>query len=257
MNMNNIFSGKRFIYLINRDLTGSLVKILIVSGAVAGVLLPISAYMAYTGNAPGRMYYSFFKNILFIAGLIITSSSFWEMHRKTSVQSYLLLPASNFEKFSSRLFLTSIGFSILVVIGLFLFSCFSEGLNTLLFKRHNILFNPFSTYIWITIARYIVIQSIFLLGAVYFKKHNFLKTVNTILITIFILTVLGLILIKIEYADFFHNFYTIEESQIRLFTSYGSPLQKVLQIIFWVLPAPLFWTIAYFRLKEAEVKNAI
>jgi hypothetical protein len=45
--------------------------------------------------------------------------------------------------------------------------------------------------------------------------------------------------------------------KIPLNTSSFTNLIKTLKILYWLVPAPLFWTISYFRIKEVEVKNAI
>lgn len=264
MKINNSISIDRLGYLLKKDIAGIVSKTLIVTGAVAAFILFISALNAYNRPDSGQFYFRFFKDILFIGGFIITAGSFTDMHRKETAQSFLLLPASTFEKFLSRLILTSVGFAVLTIAGMMLLSYISEGINVLIFSRHNGLFNPLNKNVWLLVAHYMVIQSIFFFGSVYFRKYNFIKTVNVIFLFVILVSIVLFLFLRIVFFDFFSNFFQMNSTafffhwgNLNVYPENLSSLVTFIKISYWIIPAPLFWVISYFRVKEAEIKNAV
>jgi hypothetical protein len=264
MKTTNIISPNRLLYLLKRDILSNINTTLIVFGAVTAVIYIISAIMAYNNAPSGQLYFSLFTNLLFVGGFIVTSMIFKEMHKKETAQNYMLLPASNFEKFFSRLLISTIGYALITVIGITVISYLSEGVNSLIFKRHNVIFNPFTEMVWKLMAHYLVAQSIFFLGAVFFRKYHFIKTINVIFLIQLSLSIIAGIFIRIIFFDYFDGFFNLNEINFQIqwdALKINPELIKRLittgKILYWLVPAPLFWTISYFRLKEAEVKNAI
>ena len=264
MKTTNIISPRRLFSLLKRDILSNINTTLITFGAVTAVIYLISAITAYNSAPSGQLYFTLFTNLLFAGGLIVTSMIFKEMHRKETAQNYLLLPASNFEKFFSRLLISTVGFAMITVIGITAISYLSEGVNTLIFKRHNVLFNPFSKMVWTLMAHYMVAQSIFFLGAVFFRKYHFIKTINVIFLIQISVSIIAALFVRIVYFDLFDGFFRIGNTsllfqweKLSLDASSFTGLLNTLKILYWLVPAPLFWTIAYFRIKEVEVKNAI
>lgn len=260
----NIISPNRLLYLLKRDIFSNINTTLIAFGAVTAVIYLISAIMAYNSAPSSQLYFSLFTNLLFGGGLIVTSMVFKEMHKKETAQNYLLLPASNFEKFFSRLLISTIGFALITLVGVTAISYLSEGVNTLIFKRHNVLFNPISKIVWTLMAHYLVAQSIFFLGAVYFRKYHFIKTINIIFFIQISITIITALFARIVYFDLFDGLFKIGNTslliqwdELPLTANSFTNLVKSIKIIYWLVPAPLFWTISYFRIKEIEVKNAI
>ena len=264
MKTTNIISPRRLLHLLKRDVLNNITTTLIIFGAVTAVIYLISALTAYNRAPSGQLYFSLFTNLLFIGGLIVTSMVFREMHRKETAQNYLLLPASNFEKFFSRLLISTVGFAAVTLVGLTIISYLSEGVNTLIFNRHNQIFNPFTKTVWMLMAHYFVAQSIYFLGAAYFRKHNFIKTINIIFLILISVSILGALFFRIIYFDIFDTFFGIKDTslmiqwdKISLAPKTIETLINIAKALYWLIPAPLFWTIAYFRIREAEVKNAI
>jgi hypothetical protein len=264
MKSTNIFSPGRLIHLLRRDTLSNINTTLIVFGAVTAVIYLISFITVYNNAASGQLYFTLFTNILFAGGLIVSSMMFKEMHRKETAQNYLLLPVSNFERFFSRLLISTIGFAALSLIGVTAISYLSEGVNMLIFKRHNVFFNPFNKTVWLLMAHYFVAQSIYFLGAVYFRKNNFIKTINIIFLATISLSILGALFTRIVYFDLFEGFFRIGNTSLlfqwenlSLDSKSFTVLINSLKVLYWLVPAPLFWTIAYLRIRETEVKNAI
>ncbi len=264
MKATNFILPGRLLHLLKRDILSNINTTLIALGAVTAVIYLISALTAYNRAASDQLYFSLFTNLLFAGGLIATSMIFKEMHRKETAQNYLLLPASNFEKFFSRLLISTIGFALITLIGITVISYLSEGVNSLIFKRHNEVFNPFTKTVWILIAHYLVAQSIFFLGSVYFRKYHFIKTINIIFLIQISTAVITALFVRIVYFDLFEGLFRIGNTglliqweELPLTSGSFTNLIKTIKILYWLIPAPLFWTISYFRIKECEVKNAV
>ncbi len=131
-----------------------------------------------------------------IGGLAITSRIFHEVHSPTTCYQFLTLPATTFEKFGAAWLVTTIGYTVAAMLAIVLLSFSVETLSALIKGSWSqfALFNPFKTEIFGLISRYLFYQSIFMLGAIYFVKNNFLKTVLAyILIVISLLISIGLI----------------------------------------------------------------
>lgn len=264
MKINNFLSTKRIFLLIKRDVLSKKTAILAVSGAIfAGVYLN-SLINIYSSSPSGTLYFSLFVNILYISGFIITSLQFKEIHKKETSQNYLLIPASTLEKFLSRLIISTLGFSAAALAGLTLMSYTAEGINTLVFGRHSMVFHPFSREVFLVIAHYFIFQSIFFLGAVYFRRFNFIKTINSIFLFLFALTILSAVFTRIVYHDIFNGFFRPDSISFQLHlhsmmtvSDRFRILIRTVEILYWIIPAPFFWTVSYIRLKEAEVKNAL
>lgn len=264
MKATNIISHRRLLYLLKRDVLSNITTTFIILGAVTAVIYLTSALSAYNRSPSDQLYFTLFTNFLFAGGLIVTSMIFREMHRKETAQNYMLLPASNFEKFFSRLLLSTVGFAVITLVGLTLISYLSEGINALIFNRHNQVFNPFTKMVWKLMPHYFVAQSIYFLGAAYFRKYNFIKTINVIFLILILVSILGALFFRIIYFDFFDTFFGIKDTslmiqwdKISLAPETIDTLINIAKVLYWLIPAPLFWTISYFRIKEAEVKNAV
>jgi hypothetical protein len=248
----NSYNPQRQLLLLRRQLSVSQQNWLIAAGAIFGVLLIISVLMAtfMPGSLPEIQ--GFYLAAFTFGGLIFTSLIFKELHSPHRSYFFLTLPASSLEKLVGAWLITSplyiLGFTLLSFI-IYFISFLISGL-------------PFSLSYFFnerlgeSILSYIVIQTIFLWGAVYFRKNNFLKTVLTVL-------VLG-ILLSI-YATALR--YLLLDNQMLLFvkeedlvvapgfppSAFPSDLVKpIFQFTIWAL-GPYMLLMTYFTLKEREV----
>ncbi len=160
--------------------------------SVGGFLLLISIlpYISDMINLTGGGFSSIRDTAIFfyvLGGLLLTSMIFNEIHTPNSAFQFLTLPATTFEKLASVWFATTIVYTLAAISGIFVLSVIYEtveGINLGIWSRFS-LFNPFQPQILSTILSYLFYQSIFLLGAVYFRKNNFLKTF-LVIITFFL-----------------------------------------------------------------------
>jgi hypothetical protein len=119
-----------------------------------------------------------------------------------------------------------------------------KGINTGLWTPFNI-FNPFTSDVLSTILGFFFYQSIFLLGAVYFKKNNFIKTLLVMIVvvlgTLFVLNIGLLIFGLSQNQEFFVN--------IQLGAFWLTPLKYIIGTVLTVF----FIWLSYVQLKNKQV----
>ncbi len=256
---------KRLTLLIKRDFLTGYRGVLIAMASVAGLVILISA-LSNIGRENGNFHTGLFTALLIVGGCIVTSLAFREIHQGERSYFYLTLPGSSFEKFLSKLLVTSIGYVVGTLVFYSLVALASEGINHLIFGYTHPLFNPFTVEVLRIAALYLVIQAIFLTGSAYFKKLAFLKTV--LIWNLFIIgTALtaGFTAWLIFRGDYLVGGMVKPEIEILLnrlnytgtidvfFVKVGGGFWLALKILFWAVLAPVCWLISYFRLTETEV----
>jgi len=243
---------KRLALLIKNDIMMHRHTVYIVIGTIIGILLLfnlISPHNIYTINTdPTAMLW-----ILFLGGIWVTSLTFRELYDKEKNYLFLLLPCSNLEKLLNKLILTAIIYPLVVVILYTAFYWLIAIFTKLLYHFTPALFDPFQATIWLNVASYIVIQSVFFLGAIYFKSHPIIKTFLCLIILGIIISIFtfitGIFLFK---SLFVHGIFFLPNFRT-LITPVEKSLADVIHITFWIVLAPTCWIISYLRLKEFEV----
>ena len=236
---------KRLWFLIRNDVLFFYRSTLISVGTVTAVLLLFFLVSTASGRQSGT-YLSIFGLILFFGGFLFTSSSFSDLHDKHKCTLFLTLPGSNLEKFLGKLILTSVGYAVGVLVFFYLFTLLVSGLNLLLFKRSLTPFNPFQVAVFEYIGAYLVTQSIFLLGAIFFKTRAFIKTVLSISGFFLALTVFTFFVLWIFYKDLFTGRVVIETFHFESIAHSRHMIATIVQILFWVVLAPFFWLVGYY-----------
>jgi hypothetical protein len=255
MGKNNVFNPKRFCQLLRNDIFKQYRTILVSAGAIVGVLLAI-ILLSHNSSQYWNFHEVFYPLVLFIGGFIITSLSFTDLHHPQKSYIFLTLPCSIFEKFISKLFLTSIGYIIGSSLLYYLFSVIARGVSNLLFGEAFMLFNPFDQTIIHSMKVYLVTQSIIFFGAVYFKKNHLVKTIFSVFLFSIIMSLFTGLIIRIVFEPYF------EITHFEFFSNAGFNHQlesffenfvKAIEIFFWWIMTPYFWIVSFLRLKETEV----
>ena len=78
--------------------------------------------------------------------------------------------------------MTSVGFAAGTLVFMSAAAAASEALDRLLFGVGHGFFNPFTPAVLQAVVRYLVLQSFFLLGSIWFRKLAFVKTVLWIVV---------------------------------------------------------------------------
>lgn len=181
----NQFSMERFQLVLKRTIV--LNQRMWMTGflSVAGFLLAIAILPIFSSERSGFIAVQELSLFFYVlGGLALTSMIFNEIHSPTKAFQFLTLPSTTFEKLAAAWFTGSVIYTIAVFAGIFVLSVLIEtfkGINTGYWGSMNV-FNPLAPEAIDTVLRYFFYQSIFLLGAVYFKKNNFLKTFLVIVV---------------------------------------------------------------------------
>jgi hypothetical protein len=273
-----LFKIRRFKWLLLRELAYGYRGLLIAMAAVAGTLIVVSAIGALLRSAAGAPlgaetgdgYFGLFQFLLFLGGFIVTSLAFREVWQNGSGVAYLMLPGSLLEKFLVKLLMTSVGLAAGTLVFLSATTAASEAVDRLLFGVGHGLFNPFTSTVFQTVVRYLVLQSFFLLGSIWFRKLAFVKTVLSIVVFAIAMAIVFTIAIRIGLASHFAlgpgrgmrlggwAFDLDGKGLQNLFKAGGKGYQgamafKIAAEALFLALAPASWLAAYFRLGEAEV----
>ena len=256
MKTNAFFNLQRMGWVLKRDLLTSLRPALIAFGGAFGLLLILNQLMV-ASNGPDvteNYHMIFYALTMYIGGFILTSRAFGELHRPLSRISFLNLPASVLEKFLSMLLLTSLGYGLLVWISYPIYMWVTTGLAEWWFGRSFRTFSMFDYHALLHLKLYLVIQSVFLLGAATFNRFALPKTLISLFIANMILSAVAFLFMRVVFFDFENFLEKGPPPPDKAFIEFvEGTLWNWVQNIFWILVAPFFWVVTYFKLKEREV----
>lgn len=254
-NKNNLFSFRRLFLLGKRQIAGNLSGLLIAFAAIAGALLVISLLSGYSNPASlsrlGPLYYV----VLFIGGFVFTSNIFAEMSTPQRSIPYLTLPVSKLERLTNAWLLTAVIYPILALLVIALI----VGLAHLLLgvpMQAGTMGVVWSQNALSIVLIYVITQSVFLFGAIYFRKHNFIKTllslfVFQIIISIFMAFTVYLLFGKFQFSEEVMVQQTnLSPAMERFFTH---TLVEIAKIGFNYLMVPFFLMLTWFGIKERQV----
>jgi hypothetical protein len=275
MQTNNVFSAGRFGLYIRKHLVDNY-RIYGMSIIVLTVLLLIMLLLNLSDNfrvepAMTRLIPLYFIG-MFMTGLIFTSLSFSELANKPQGIDYLLFPASQLEKYFSTLLVTTIGFQLIYHLAFYLAYLGIDAILVLHKGQHmkNDLYEAFSHgplvyfyYIWF------FAQAVMLLGAIYFQKYSFIKTVF-----LFAIFILSLYFLNTAFSYIFFGMRMVGWNgqfpfvgvnvmlgehpsqyapQIHKFLMLPSSVRDGLLFFAKYLVTPILWTLAYMRLRDREM----
>lgn len=250
--INNSFSVSRFQLVLKRFLALNQRTWLIGFLCVAGFLLAVAVLPTMSElmsvQRPGFIAIRGFTLSLYtLGGLILTSMLFNEIHSPTKAFQFLTLPSTTSEKLFAAWFTGSVIYTVVSMVSIVVLSLLVEvikGVNLGIWTPFNI-FNPFTADVISTILSFFFYQSIFLLGAVYFKKNNFIKTllvmIVVILTALFVLNIGLLIFGLSQNQEFFVN--------IQLGAFWLTPLKYIIGTLLTIL----FIWLSYVQLKNKQV----
>lgn len=262
--MNEQFTWHRLGLLIRNDIVGGYRPILC-TFAVLAIIMMLSAIPSVGfGHIDHGFYFDWFVGMLCIWGSIAASFTFHGLHDKTKNESYLLLPASALEKTIARILKISVIFVTYLLLFTTLISLVTEGINLLAFGRYNSLFNPFDQEVWICIGTFLVVQSMFFLGAAWFRTLHWFKTVLSVSVIGIGLGVLTLVAFRILFADFFiglvvpsPGFFVAMANIYSSNKDLWDTVWMVLKVLYFSVLAPFCWFVAWLRVKETQVSHGI
>lgn len=241
----NQFNINRLSNFLQRQVALNLPPMLIAAGALFGTLLVVSLLVGYFNPSEVRDLKGFYLAAFFIGGYIFTSRIFAELHSPQKSYFYLTLPVSTLEKLTGSWLLSSpvyvVVFSLMIFIVYFITSIVAGNYASLpeMFDRHY----------FTAVGAFMVTQTVFFLGASYFRNHNFLKTLLALFVIQIIVGAYGGLLGWMLFGgeglnsnDFSGGFKYFVDTTV----------PQVAHIFFWYLLAPFLLVVSYFSLKERQ-----
>lgn len=272
MQANNILSAGRFSAYLKKHLVDNYrfygMAVVVITGLALLLLTFVGIIEANFSRYSDLL--PFYLIGLYVTGFIFTSMSFNELGNKPRGIDYLLLPASHLEKFLTTLLITTVGFLLVYHVAFFLAAKVLDTIISIRTGRHikNDLFE-FRHSMWLLNYYFWVIgQSVFFLGAVYFHKYSFIKTTFWVILFCVFLYLLNGLFVQI----FFHGKMADWRAHVP-FVGIGLSVQpegdpimyrqefitlpkEMIDVFIFIgkyLIAPMLWTVAYFRLKDKEI----
>ena len=251
--MNEIFSIDRFRLLL-RSYGMGIYRPLITLTLTLAFLLGILSILGDKSN--DGFYVSSFAALLYILGLIFTSRAFRELHDKARNSAFLLLPASTFEKTLARLVILTVGLIMYLLFLVSLVSLIVEPLNHLLFNQTRELFHPMEADAWKTIPGYLFLQSIYFLGAAWFRSGHLVKTTLALILANLAISLFSFLVLRLLFAPYWEYAGDLNISFADMPGSYGGVAQALL-FTFAALWVAICWYVAFLRVREAQVSDGI
>ena len=249
--MNDQLSLQRLAWVIRADVLRNYRSWLVATGTAAMVAFAISLFGAYDRNVGNEFYYVLFSVALFAGGPLLTSQIFADMHGRATNTALLLLPASALEKTLSRLLLMTVGFVAYLAVFTMVLSWVLEGINAVVFGVSRELYTPLEGA-WVIVPHYLVVQSLFFLGAAWFRKLNYIKTIGSLLLIAW-----GLGSIAIGVAWLFGSVIWDGGMQMRNFDMPFDFLSGVAKIAYYFALPAFCWFVAWLRVTETQVSHGI
>jgi hypothetical protein len=275
--MNSYFDLNRWLLFVGKHWNENKKRYLMSLGAIGGLLvLWYSFLMIVNKRNPLNIEIqavAYFVG-LFLTGCLFASIQFNELGDGPKGISYLLLPASMFEKLLSAILfsvvLYFICYTAVYYIVDFIMVKLSNSMITARYQQENIsgfqsqeIVNVFvspnasvNLFYYILII-YFSVQSIFLLGSIYFVKHSYIKTLVWGLIVFLVLVFWEHKIIEsfMPHGSFFKPFtiYRVFENGKDLMIRLPEWISSILLFLMMYTLPPILWIVTYFRLKEKEV----
>ncbi|HRZ98407.1 MAG TPA: hypothetical protein P5084_12695 [Paludibacter sp.] len=202
---------------------------------------------------------------IIIAGFIFASRIYKSFGYTPGGMHYLLIPATHLEKLVSGIILSTIYFLIGVLISYMLGNTIGTHLGNLIFGTNNevnLQLFDFSNKMQYmdsgTIYPYIdmfigfaIVQSIFLLGSIYFKRNPIGKTFLAIIAFSVVIGLFEVFLLKLNFdiTSLQHENININILDLKSMFPGAETFGQIIKFSI----APFFWVVSYFRLTEKEV----
>jgi len=255
MKTNNILDIKRLGFLLRRQIFSNGKSMMIALVGVSGIMLFITLLVGFFNPTALNSLHHLYFTAMFIGGYIFTSNIYAELYPVHRSYHYLTLPVSVTERLLSGWIISGILYSLiaLLIIGIIVLlsnlilsiALVNAPVQTLLLKGA-----------LKTTSIYLITQTIFLLGAAYFKKNNFLKTILalflfTLALQIFV-TVFGYLLFG-SFSATDGQFTGVNFSDYQLENLFLTHIPKASRFIYYWLLGPFLLVTTWFCLKEREV----
>jgi len=238
-------------------------------------------FMFFRNNIPGMF------GIILVAGIFYAARFSKEIHHSANGIAYFMIPATQLEKLTVGIVMTTLYYFVMMmivyVIGNLAGTFLQNTLNIITYTQHHqdlgigighsslqwklfeepglfpkAMFDIIKSDIENTrnvswfFPVFLVSQSLFLLGSIYFKRNQVFKT----FFAIFLLFIFLLIVCSIEARLFFGDYKIVVDTantdQFKDWELWLKVFAIPAKIFYYLLPL-YFWVVSYFRLTEKQV----
>ena len=269
--MNQFFSFKRFTLLVTKHWADNKKRYVLSVLAFIGLLISwfVLTMLADSDHPmPKDVQNITFFVALFAVGTFYASQYFRDLGSRSKGINYLLVPASAFEKLLCSLLYSVVLFFIVFTAAFYLVDVLMVAIGKSIpgsekpsvvnvFKIILVRFNRDSTVNFLLF--FFSVQSVFLLGSVYFEKYSFIKTVISGFVAGFILFCVmyffnDKLLPPGDYPSGFLTSYRVRVDGVNdHLVQVPRWIGEVFRFLIMYAVAPFFWIVTYFRLKEKQV----
>lgn len=224
-------------------------------------LMAIAFYIwSLTGDTDIAHTYIFLAVGLFAGGSIFASTMFSDLSQRTTGIYWLSVPATHAEKLVCAILYSQVFFN--AVLTVIFFAVRSVTLSALhlghhMYFRDSLALDEFSRMVTDLGIIYFSVQTLFLLGSVYFERLSFIKTVvSSIGVVLVFLLLMKYVVTPILPSLYSGGVHLAGPSVLADSGGYYSLpdwAETGLKYIFQYIWVPVFWAAAYFRLKEKEL----
>lgn len=258
------FDWRRFGLLLRNDIVGGYRRFALHAAVITGVIVAIQIFNDSVGNVPNQQArFWWFYAFLFGWALLAASGAFQELHDRTKNEAYLLLPASALEKTFVRFLLVTIGFYAFFVVFSTAVALIVQAVDAILVDREFRWFpRPGEGLQWVLFGNLFVLQSIFFLGAAWFRKSHFFKTLLTLVAAWFGLLAFGFIVAFLMLPSL-RDGWGISFQETDLYPVYAAYPALIdgtmlfLQAVYFAGVPILCFFVAWLRVRETQVSHGV
>ena len=202
----------------------------------------------------------------YVSGFIFAARMFKIFSYTPGGMHYLLIPATHLEKLVTAILLSTVYFFIMLLVSYSIGNTLGTELGNLILSREKPIdldmFQLVShSYGWgnhnfhyaglpAVFFNFALIQSVFLLGSVYFKRNAIGRTFMTFIFITIVIGLLEVLILRVTFGTF-----SLTGQNMNLTIS-GDNLfpgfEQAGKIVKYLM-IPFFWVVAYFRLTEKQV----
>jgi hypothetical protein len=260
--MHRHFSFERLGLLLRADLMSRARSVLIVSSTLAALMLLHGFWTASFFDPQRNIFGPWFVGMLLVWGPIMASYSFRELHDKTANEVYLLLPASALDKTVARLLLATVLFGVFVVALVTVVSWLNAAICLLFVGASVPTFSVAGSASVSLFANALVGQSMFFLGAAWFRKSHLIRTSLALTLGLLAFLIISVLIVRIVYYDVFSGSFgevlSIDQAEyIRANSDLLAFLSRAVPALYFFVLPPFCWYVAWLRVKETQVSYGI
>jgi ABC-type transport system involved in multi-copper enzyme maturation permease subunit len=185
-----------------------------------------------------------YHTVFFLGGYVFASQVFGELHSPQRSYTYLTLPVSTAEKLVGSWLLVSLGFVVVYWLAAFLIYVLANLVSNWPHDPQQM----FNRDFFHSVVAFLVTQTIFFLGACYFRKNNFLKTLFALFVVALVVGLYtgGVAWLVLDKEGGNINFGQDEGYQA------GKVIEQIATVFFRYVLGPFMLIVSYFRLKERQ-----